>query len=124
MKNITSLEDEMRGIAKYELSDGQWIQLDAREVRDFGLRAVMRRLGHDHLIGNERVKVIQDGEVIGSFPPDFDPMSIRSTSYFYRPRTDDFQRRDDAWIVCGSLGAGDLEAIPGFVWSVTGRTEE
>ena len=116
MRNISGFEDEMRGIAKYELTNGQWIQLDAREVREYGLRAVMRRMGYEHLIGSERVKVIQDGAVIGSFPPDFDPMAIRSTSYFYRPRTGDFTRRHDAWVVCGSLGPADLEAIPGFVW--------
>lgn len=63
-----------------------------------------------------RVPVIQDGQRIGSVPAMFDPLAVKSASLLYNPRAGDFRREDDHWIVDSTLGPGDLEAIPGFVW--------
>lgn len=54
--------------------------------------------------------------VIGSVPPEFDPARIRSTSRLYTPRHGDFVRVGDTWEAIWTLGSGDLEAVPGFVW--------
>lgn len=64
----------------------------------------------------ERVPVIQDGRQVGSVPPSFDPTAIRSTNWLYDPRPGDFRREGDTWIASRTLGPGDLEAVPGFVW--------
>ena len=64
----------------------------------------------------ERVPVMQHGRQIGSVPPSFDPTAIKSTNWLYDPRGGDFRRDGDTWIASRTLGPGDLEAVPGFVW--------
>jgi hypothetical protein len=69
-----------------------------------------------------RVKVYQrlsaNGELllIGTVPPSFEPSRIRSTNWLYTPRPGDFTRENDYWVANYTLGSGDLEAVPGFVW--------
>lgn len=64
----------------------------------------------------EPVPVIQHGRRIGWLPPSFDPMRIKSTSFLYEPRPGDFVRDGEHWNASRTLGPGDLEAVPGFVW--------
>ena len=56
-------------------------------------------------------------ERIGTVPPDFDPSRISSRNYFYDPRPGDFKWEDETWVAAYTLGPGDLEAVPGFVWN-------
>lgn len=100
----------------YELADGQHIKLDGRAVREYGAARVLRDAGYGHLLPTERVDVMQDGRRVGTVPGTFDPFSIKSTSYFYSVREGDFKREGDVWIASRTLGPGDLEAVPGFVW--------
>lgn len=113
---IESIEDEMRGIATYELPNGRRVSLDLATVREFGARWVLREIGLGDFIPTERIPVIWNGEKVGTFPPEFDPISIKSKSYFYDPRAGDFRREGSAWIAAKNLGPGDLESIPGFIW--------
>ena len=103
-----------RGIITYELADGQRIDLDATAVHRHGAAELIRAAGLGHLLPTERMKVIQNGRHIGTVPPDFNPIAIKSRSFLYDPRPGDFQRDGDTWIASPSLGNGDLEAIPGF----------
>lgn len=64
----------------------------------------------------ERVPVVQNGRLIGTVPPSFDPLKIKSTSIWYDPRPGDFVPDRDVWIAARTLGPSDLEAVPGFVW--------
>lgn len=64
----------------------------------------------------DRVPVLQNGQQIGTVPPSFDPLKIKSTSFWYEPRAGDFVLDGDAWVASRTLGPGDLEAVPGFVW--------
>jgi hypothetical protein len=113
----SSIEDKMRGIVTYELPDGRRIDLDARTIRKYGAHEILREAGFGHLLPTSRVKVVQDGREVGTLPPDFDPYAVKSASFLYEPRPGDFKREGDAWIAKDSLGPGDLEAVPGFVWS-------
>src|SRR5262245_54834958 len=72
--------------------------------------------GEGRVSATERVAVLQDGRRIGTVPPEFDPSTIRSMSFFYDVRPGDFRRDGDVWVAHTMLGAGDLEAVPGFVW--------
>lgn len=69
-----------------------------------------------------RIKVFQrqsakgELQLVGTVPPHFDPSRIKSTSFMYSPRPGDFTREGDAWVANYTLGPGDLEAVPGFVW--------
>jgi hypothetical protein len=100
----------------YELSNGQYIQLDSRAVAEFGAARMIREAGYGHLIPTERVAVMQHGRRVGTVPPTFDPFSIRSNTFLYDVRPGDFKREGDVWIASRTLGPGDLEAVPGFVW--------
>lgn len=72
--------------------------------------------GAGRVNSTEPIPVFQSGRRIGTLPPSFDPMAIKSTSFFYDPRPGDFKRDGDTWIANRTLGPGDLEAVPGFVW--------
>jgi hypothetical protein len=100
----------------YELPDGKWITLDGRAVREYGAPRILRDMGYGHLLPTERVPVMQEGRRIGTMEPYFDPLSVKSTSPFYDVREGDFKREGDVWIASRTLGPGDLEAVPGFVW--------
>jgi hypothetical protein len=64
----------------------------------------------------ERIMVLQHGRRVGSVPPSFDPRAIKSGSFFYDVRPGDFIREGDHWKASRTLGPGDLESVPGFVW--------
>lgn len=116
MIRIESLADEMQGFVTYELKGGRYVRLDARAVREYGAAEIIRHMGLEAEMPTERVKVIQQGRVVGTVPPDFDPISIKSRSFLYDVRPGDFRREGDSWIADKMLGPGDLEAVPGFVW--------
>lgn len=110
-------ENPMDGTVTYELSSGEWITFDARAVRDHGLEALLRASGHaDETKTGCRKDVMQGGRKIGTVPEMFEPMAIKSTSPWYQVRAGDFVRDGDAWVAARTLGPGDLEAVPGFVW--------
>jgi len=76
-----------------------------------------RRCRGDGTIENtDPIPVFQYGVKIGTVPPDFDPDSFVSRSVMYRPRRGDFQLIGSHFDASPSLGDGDLEAVPGFVW--------
>lgn len=114
MKRLESIDDRMRGVATYEFADGRRIQLDAQAVKDHGAAFVLRHLGYGHLVPTGRVTVLQDGLRIGSVPADFDPTTIKSRSAMYDVRQGDFRRDGKVWVASGSLGLGDLQAVPGL----------
>ncbi len=107
-------EDPMTGDVTYEVGNGRFIKFDRRSLREYGLEALMR--AHDLDVPTERLDVIQSGRKIGTVPATFEPMSVKSTSFFYEVRGTDFKREGDVWIADRMLGPGDLEAVPGFVW--------
>jgi hypothetical protein len=41
---------------------------------------------------------------------------MTSRNFLYDPRPGDFKRTAEGWIASGTLGPGDLEAVPGFLW--------
>lgn len=107
-----------------EFEDGRCIKIDARAAKEVGINQILRDQGYGHLIPTERVPVIQHGGKIGSVAGDFDPYAINSTSFFYDPRPGDFRRAEDGWVASETLGPGDLEAIPGFVWDLSQMSEQ
>lgn len=64
----------------------------------------------------ERIPVMQHGKQVGTVPPEFDPTRIRSTNWLYEARPGDFRQEGLTWVASRTLGPGDLEAVPGFVW--------
>ena len=115
MKRLESTADEMQGVVTYALPDGRYVRFDARALREHGLAALLR--GHDleQFIPTERLPVFQYGRRIGTMAPDFDPASVRSTSFLYDPRPGDFRREGDTWVAGRSLGASDVDCVAGFI---------
>lgn len=120
MKLLESIEDQMRGVVTYELSDGRRVCFDARTVQKHGLANLMRAEGLEDFLLTERLAVMLHGERVGTLPPDFDPNNVQSRSFMYDPRPGDFRREGDAWVAAKTLGRGDLEAIPGFQYAREG----
>jgi hypothetical protein len=116
MRKIESVVNDMRGIVTYELTKDRWIDLDARAVAEFGAARLIREAGYGHLLETERVAVFQHGRKVGTVPPNFEPLNIKSNTFMYDVRPGDFKRDGDKWIASRTLGPGDLEAVPGFVW--------
>lgn len=112
MKRLESVMDEMRGVVTYELPDGKFIQFDAHAIREYGVSKLLKAHGYEPPTG--RVAVMQYGRRVGTVPADFEPMAIKSRSFLYDPRPGDFRREGDAWVVCRTLGASDLDMVPEF----------
>ena len=55
MRRIETLEDQMRGTITYDLGDNQFIRLDARTVREFGIEEILRQAGHGDKIPTGRL---------------------------------------------------------------------
>lgn len=115
MRRLESIDDEMRGLVTYELTDGRRVCVSERDVRERGAMAVLGAAGVDISaeLPSGRQKVTQSGVVIGTLPADFDPTLIRP-GLMYDPRPGDLFRGDNGWIASPSLGGGDMEYIPGF----------
>lgn len=114
MRRLESIEDQRKGVVTYELKGGMRICLDASAVREHGAAEIIRSMGHSDLLPTERAPVMQYGRRIGTLPPDFDPGNIKSRSFLYDPRPGDFRREGDVWIVGRTMGASDIDMVPGF----------
>lgn len=119
---ITCPECKGRRIADYVewpnrsyVSDKPTVPADmsVRITRD---QACRKCNGAGVVMATERIPVIQYGIKVGTVPPDFDPARLRSSHWLYDVRPGDFRREGDTWVASPSLGGGDLEAVPGFVW--------
>ena len=115
MRELTRFEDERRGIRRFELSDGKWIDLSAQDIEEYGLKALLAHHGYSNEL-DARLDLIEDGRKIGTLPGSFDPMNVKSGSFCYKPRRGDFEMRGNQVHMIAHLGAGDLESIPGFRW--------
>lgn len=114
MRKIESMEGDMRGTVTYELDDGRFISFDARLVREYGLAELLKNHGVD--VPKGRIPVFQLGRKIGTVPATFEPSAIRSMSILYDIRPGDFTRTPEGWDAIKTMGPGDFEAVPGFVW--------
>lgn len=114
MRRVDSMQDQMARVATYELSNGDRVRLSLDVVEDIGAAECIRRMGLGHLLPKDRLPVIQCGRRVGTLPPDFDPMAIKSRSFLYDPRPGDFRLEGKAWVASPTLGGGDFECIPGF----------
>lgn len=115
MRRIESIEDQMRDIQTWELSDGRCVRIDGRAARKFGVARIL----HDMGLGEDPAKmprkpVFQHGRKVGTLPGSFDPQAARSLSFLYDPRPGDFVEHEGGWRAAPSLGPGDLDAIEGF----------
>ena len=111
--------DDMNGWTTYTwVENGQYraIRVDLRSLREHGIRTILEAQGLGHVIPTERVSVHQNGKQIGTVPGDFDPLAVKSKSFFFDMRPGDFTRDGDKWIAHRSLCPGDFAAVPGFVW--------
>lgn len=116
MKEITGPEDQMRGVAAFELPDGRRVKVAAHAVREFGAEQCLKWSGVDDVWGDtpETLPVFRDGLMVGTLPRAFDPVRARSRSEMYDLRPGDFRRTERGWEACSSLGDGDLDAVEGF----------
>jgi len=111
-----------RGVMRY----AEWPSISTGPVLDLGATAqstVTSReetcrtcKGAREVAVTERIPVMQHGRKVGTVPPDFDPMRIKSTNWLYDARPGDFRQEGLTWVASRALGPGDLEAVPGFVW--------
>ena len=115
MRELTGFEDMLRGIRRFELSDGKWINLSARDIEEYGLKALLTYHGYPNEL-DDRLDLIENGCKIGTLPGSFDPMNVKSGSFWYKPRRGDFEMRGNQVHMIAHLGPGDLESIPGFRW--------
>ncbi|MCJ2009222.1 hypothetical protein [Methylobacterium sp. J-092] len=113
-KRIESARDDEDGIARYRLNDRRIVVFDTHVLREIGLTEALRRVGIEPASQGQRMPVLQDGQMIGTVPSDFEPELIRSRSAHYETQPGDFRREGNAWIASQRLGQGDFEAIPGF----------
>lgn len=116
MQRIEDIAYQMRGTVTYALPDGRRVRFDARAVREFGIEALMKAEGLADMIPTGRLDVFQHGKKVGTVPAAFEPIAVKSTSFWYNVRPGDFVREGDRWNASRTLGPGDLEAVPGFVW--------
>jgi hypothetical protein len=116
MRRLDSNDDLMNGVVTYEFGDGHRICLDERAVREYGAETIIRDMGYGYFLETKRLPVMQNGKQVGTLPPNFDALMVRSRSPFYDVRPGDFIRQGDVWTASKMLGRGDLEAVPGFVW--------
>jgi hypothetical protein len=114
MTRIESVEDEIKGVVTYELTGGLRVCLDKHAAEKYGPADLIRSMGHGDKLPTGRLPVMQRGKRVGFVPADFDPMFIKSDSFFYQPRHGDFTRDENGWVAAPMLGPGDLEAVRGF----------
>lgn len=114
MRRVEHYADEMRGTVTYEVGVNRYLTVSARDIREHGLEEILRSYGIE--IPEGRLPVIQHGREIGTLPAMFEPLTIQSRSFFYDARPGDFKRTAEGWEASRTLGPGDLEAVPGFLW--------
>lgn len=119
VERLDGLMDDMRGVVTYRVTIGRAVRcipFKKSYLEDVGLAEAMRREGFDYKPKTERVPLYQRGRRIGTLPGSFDPIFIKSINPLYQVRGGDFVRTDDGWKACNTMGPGDLESVPGFVW--------
>lgn len=114
MRVIPSIQDEMNGTVTFDCGNGQYLTVDARELKEYGVKEIAKAYGIK--MTDERVPVFQRDRKIGTLPAAWHPSQIKSTSFFYEPRGGDFVRTDRGWEAARNLGPGDFEAVPDFIW--------
>ena len=110
------VDDPITGDVTCYFDDGMAHWFGRHEVQEYGLSELLKSIGRGADIPTGRLDVMQSGRKIGTVPATFDPMRIKSTSFWYEPRSCDFVREGDVWVADRMLGPGDLDAVPGFVW--------
>ncbi|KQZ96799.1 hypothetical protein ASD74_05960 [Rhizobium sp. Root564] len=113
MRKIERIEDSMNGMVTYQLASGKYLSLSVRDVRVYGLEYLMK--AHGLNVPTERIPVFQGGRKIGTVSALFDPIAIKSRSFFYDVRPGDFTRTADGWEASRMLGPGDLDAVSEFI---------
>lgn len=106
MKDITSLEDQMKGQCTFEFHDGSRFCVSEKAVDTYGLAGVLRMHAPDYDPGPP-LPVYQHGRMVGTLSPLWNARSARNTM-LYVPRNGDFRREGDRWIADPMLGPGDL----------------
>jgi hypothetical protein len=124
MKRLDNIMDQMDGVVTYELKGGKRVCLPFNVVREFGAAEVLRAMGHEDELPTERLPVMWHGRKVGTVPPDFDPLFIKSKTFLYDARPGDFVREGDVWVAAKNLGPGDLDAIKGFERSDANASSE
>lgn len=117
MRELTGFELEGRGMRRFELSDGKWIDLSADDIERYGLAVLLSYHGYGSEVSAPMIVVERLGGedvIIGSVPGDFDVKNVKSTNELYSPRPGDFVREGNRIRMVAALGQGDLMAIPGF----------
>lgn len=111
----------MRYIDRVPMPDGPIMDMEATATAAYTAHDAPCQTckGSGRIISTARVPVTQDGRRIGTLPHDFNPRQIRSVNWLYDPREGDFRLEGGAWVAARTLGPGDLEAVPGFVWERT-----
>lgn len=109
-----TIEDQMRSVVRVELSDGRMVVFDRRMFVELGMSECLRRVDAVDECQSGRVPVRQRGEVVGTVPADFDPLTAKSRSWIYDVRPSDFKRVGNVWEAHSSLGLGDLDMLVGF----------
>ena len=107
-------DNELQDVVTVEFRSGERVNFAGCMVRGLGMAECLRRVGYEAPAG--RTPVYQHGEQVGTVPAAFDPLAIRSSNWLYQPRAGDFVLRGERWEAADTLGPGDLEAVPGFVW--------
>lgn len=107
-------EDLMRGVVTFDVGEGQFLTVSARDLREYGLELILRHHGIEPPTG--RLPVYQYDKKIGTVPAAFDPLNIRSSTFLYDPRPGDFKFEDGKWVANRTMCPGDFEAIEGFAW--------
>jgi len=114
-------EDARDHVVRYQHRTGDEFRVfsvDRRIAEELSLEEIAKMFGveYEPPTGRKDVRKGRSGRKIGTVPAAFDPALIKSTSFFYSPRAHDWTDRGDHWEAHYTLGPGDLEAVPGFVW--------
>jgi hypothetical protein len=98
----------------FELDDGDYISVDAREADDnLFMAAVLASINVNPDGG--RVDVIQYGQKVGELPAWWHPGIGKSKHWLYDFRSHDLNLIDGKWVAHPTLGASDLDYLIGFV---------
>jgi len=107
MRDITTIEEQMKALRTFEFADGSRITLDDRMVRTYGALRAVQMACPDWQPDHSPIPVYQSGRMIGTLSQLWDHTTARNTM-MYQPRPGDFRREGDRWIADPMLGPGDL----------------
>ena len=113
MKRTVNFENDA---ITFHPPNGKRLTVAGDMVRAMGIKRVFEVFKIADQLPTERFDLFQDGRKIGTLPPDFDPLFVKSKTFLYQVRQGDFTFDNDKWIADRTLCPGDLEAVPGFQW--------